>query len=159
MELNWGIIFSIMGAAFAALFAGIGSAMGVGIAGQAGAGVISEEPDKFGSVLVLELLPGTQGIYGLLIAFVIASKAGLLGTPVAITATQGLQLLVAALPIAFGGLLSAIHQGKVAASGIGLVAKRGEESGKAIILTVMVETYAVLSLLISFLLVNGVIVG
>lgn len=159
MELNWGMALATAGAAMAAVVAGVGSAIGVGMAGQAGAGVISEEPEKFGSVLVLQLLPGTQGIYGLLIAFVIASKAGLLGGGSDITTIQGLQFLFAALPIAFGGLFSAIWQAKVAASGIALVAKRGEESGKAIILTVMVETYAVLALLISFLLVNGVQIG
>ncbi|MEG1547499.1 MAG: V-type ATP synthase subunit K [Clostridia bacterium] len=155
---NIGVVLAAIGAVLAATLAGIGSAIGVGKAGQAGAGVISEEPEKFGSVLVLQLLPGTQGIYGLLIAFVIASKAGLLGGGVDVTLTQGLSLLFAAMPIAFGGLLSAIHQGKVASAGMALVAKRGEESGKAIILTVMVETYAVLSLLISFLLVNGVVI-
>ncbi|OQB23642.1 MAG: V-type sodium ATPase subunit K [Firmicutes bacterium ADurb.Bin182] len=159
MELNWGLILATVASAMAAVVAGIGSAVGVGMAGQAGAGVISEEPEKFGSVLVLQLLPGTQGIYGLLIAFVIATKAGLLSGGSAITFDQGLQFVFAALPIAFGGLVSAIWQARVAVSGIGLVAKRGEESGKAIILTVMVETYAVLSLLISFLLVNGVSIG
>lgn len=156
MEFNWGPILAAAGAALAAGLAGAGSALGVGIAGQAGAGVLSEDPDKFGSVLVLQLLPGTQGIYGLLIAFVIASNANLLSAGDPVTFTQGFQYLCAALPIAIGGLISAIAQGKAAAAGIGLVAKRAEESGKAIILTVMVETYAVLSLLISFLLVNGV---
>ncbi|MDD3921222.1 MAG: V-type ATP synthase subunit K [Eubacteriales bacterium] len=153
-----GRLLAACGAAFAAMFAGIGSAIGVGRAGEAGAGVIAEDPDKFGSVLVLQLLPGTQGIYGLLIGFVIASKAGLLGGGTDITAAAGLQLFFAALPIAFGGLLSAIAQGKAAAAGIMMVGKRPEESGKAIIFAVMVETYAVLSLLFSFLLVNGVAV-
>lgn len=153
-----GQILAAAGAAFAAMFAGIGSAIGVGKAGQAGAGVIAEDPDKFGSVLVLQLLPGTQGIYGLLIGFVIASKAGLLGGGGAISVAAGLQLFFAALPIAFGGLLSAIAQGKAAASGITMVGKRPEESGKAIIFAVMVETYAVLALLFSFLMVNGVAV-
>lgn len=160
MELNWGIIFSAAGAAMAAAMAGIGSAIGVGMAGQAGAGVVSEDPDRFGSCLLLQLLPGTQGIYGLLIAFVIATKAGLLsGGAAALTATNGLNLLLAAIPIAFGGLLSAIHQGRVAVSGINMIAKKPEEQGKAMLMTVMVETYAVLALLISFLLVNGVVVG
>ena len=139
MGIQWGFVFAALGAALAAGLAGSGSALGVGIAGQ------------------LQLLPGTQGIYGLLIAFVIASKAGLLGASgVAVQATQGLQLLMASLPIAIGGLVSGIAQGKVAASGICLVAKKPEEQGKAMLMTVMVETYAVLSLLISFLLVNGV---
>ena len=160
MELNWGIIFAAAGAAMAAAMAGIGSAIGVGMAGQAGAGVVSEDPDRFGSCLLLQLLPGTQGIYGLLIAFVIATKAGLLsGGAAALTATNGLNLLLAAIPIAFGGLLSAIHQGRVAVSGINMIAKKPEEQGRAMLMTVMVETYAVLALLISFLLVNGVVVG
>lgn len=153
---NNGHLLAAAGAAFAAFFAGIGSAIGVGKAGEAGAGVIAEDPDKFGSVLVLQLLPGTQGIYGLLIGFVIASKAGLLGGGVDISVAQGLQLFFASLPIAFGGLLSAIAQGKAAAAGITMVGKRPSEAGKAIIFAVMVETYAVLSLLFSFLMVNGV---
>ncbi len=156
MELQWGTIFAAAGAALAALLAGIGSALGVGLAGQAAAGVVSEDPDRFGSCLLLQLLPGTQGIYGLLIAFVIAGKAGLLTGASTISATNGFTLLLAALPIAFGGLLSAIAQGKVACAGINMIAKKPEEQGKALLMTVMVETYAVLALLISFLLVNGV---
>ena len=159
MDLQWGTIFAAAGAALAAVLAGVGSAIGVGLAGQAGAGVVSEDPDRFGSCLLLQLLPGTQGIYGLLIAFVIASKAGLLSGASALSATNGLNLFLAAIPIAFGGLLSAIAQGKVAVAGINLVAKKPEEQGKAMLMTVMVETYAVLSLLISFLLVNGVKIG
>ncbi len=158
MELQWGTIFAAAGAALAAVLAGIGSALGVGMAGQAGSGVVSEDPDRFGSCLLLQLLPGTQGIYGLLIAFVIATKAGLLGGGAAISATAGLTLLLASIPIAFGGLLSAISQGKVAVAGINMIAKKPEEQGKAMLMTVMVETYAVLALLISFLLVNGVAV-
>ena len=156
MDLQWGTIFAAAGAALAAVLAGVGSAIGVGLAGQAGAGVVSEDPDRFGSCLLLQLLPGTQGIYGLLIAFVIASKAGLLTGAAALSATAGLNLFLAAIPIAFGGWLSAVAQGKVAVAGINLIAKKPEEQGKAMLMTVMVETYAVLSLLISFLLVNGV---
>ena len=159
MDLQWGTIFAAAGAAMAAVMAGVGSAIGVGLAGQASAGVVSEDPDRFGSCLLLQLLPGTQGIYGLLIAFVIASKAGLLSGVSALSATAGLNLFLAAIPIAFGGLLSAIAQGKVAVAGINLVAKKPEEQGKAMLMTVMVETYAVLALLISFLLVNGVKIG
>ena len=159
MDLQWGTIFAAAGAAMAAVMAGVGSAIGVGLAGQASAGVVSEDTDRFGSCLLLQLLPGTQGIYGLLIAFVIASKAGLLSGASALSATAGLSLFLAAIPIAFGGLLSAIAQGKVAVAGINLVAKKPEEQGKAMLMTVMVETYAVLSLLISFLLVNGVKIG
>ena len=157
--ISLGTALAICGAAIAAALAGVGSAMGVGIAGQAASGVVSADPDKFGKVLVRQALPGTQGIYGLLIAFVIASKAGLLSGVSALSATSGLSLFLAAIPIAFGGLLSAIAQGKVAVAGINLVAKKPEEQGKAMLMTVMVETYAVLALLISFLLVNGVKIG
>lgn len=152
-----GTALALLGAALAAGLAGIGSAIGVGIAGEASAGVVSEDPEKFGSCLVLQALPGTQGIYGLLIAFIIVLNVGLLGgAPKELSVYQGLSLLGASLPIALGGLFSAIAQGKTAAAGIGLVAKRPEESGKAITMAVMVETYAVLALLISFLMVNGV---
>lgn len=165
MEINWGIVLAAAAAVLSAAMAGVGSAVGVGMAGQAAAGVVSEDPDRFGSCLLLQLLPGTQGIYGLLIAFVIATKAGLLGgdsqaaIASTITISNGLNLLFAACPAAFGGWLSAIAQGKVAVSGINLVAKKPEEFGKAMLMTVMVETYAVLALLISFLLVNGVKIG
>ncbi len=151
MEL--GLFYAIMGAALAATLAGIGSAIGVGKAGQAAAGVTSEDPDKFSKVLILQLLPGTQGIYGLLIAFIVFIKVSLFSGGIAVTASEGLTLMAGCMPIARVGLLSAVHQGRVAVSGIGLVAKRPEESGKAIIMTVMVETYAVLALLISFLAV------
>ena len=160
MDIQWGIVLAAAAAVMSAAMAGIGSAIGVGMAGQAAAGVVSEDPDRFGSCLLLQLLPGTQGIYGLLIAFVIATKAGLLsGGSDAVTITNGLNLLFAAVPAAFGGWLSAIAQGKVAVAGINLVAKKPEEFGKAMLMTVMVETYAVLSLLISFLLVIGVKIG
>lgn len=158
MEIQWGTFFAAAGAVLAAGLAGIGSAVGVGMAGQASAGVCSEDPDRFGSCLLLQLLPGTQGIYGLLIAFVISTRAGLLGGGSTIAPSTGLSFLLAALPIAIVGLISAIAQARVAISGINMIAKKPEESGKAMLMTVMVETYAVLALLISFLLVNGVAV-
>jgi len=150
-----GQVYAILGAALAVIMAGIGSAIGVGSVGQAAAGVVSEDPDKFGQTLLLQALPGTQGIYGLLIAFIVMSKIGILGG-VAPDKAQGLMYLGACMPVAIVGLLSAIHQGKAAAAGIGLIAKRPEELGKAITYAVMVETYAVLALLASFLMVNGI---
>ena len=151
--MSLGTFLAVLGAALAAGLAGIGSALGVGMAGRAAAGVTAEDPTKFSKVLVLQLLPGTQGIYGLLIAFLVFLKVNLFGGILALTTESGLTLLAGCLPIALAGLLSAISQAKVAISGIATVAKRPEESGKAIILTVMVETYAVLALLTSFLAV------
>lgn len=155
MEL--GIILAILGAALAAGFAGAGSAIGVGVAGESGAGVLTEDPGKFGLVLLLQALPGTQGIYGLLTAFFAIMKVGLLGgTPTSVTVWQGLGIMFACMPIAIGGYLSGIAQGKTSASCIQLIAKRPEETGKAIILPAMVETYAVLALLMSIILLNGI---
>lgn len=151
-----GNFLAILGASVSAM-AGIGSAIGVGIAGSAASGVVAEDPKKFGSTLMLQALPGTQGIYGLLIAFIILNKIGLLGgNMAALTTAQGGFFLAASLPVGIVGLVSAIHQGKVAASGIMLVGKRPEEIAKAMVYTAMVETYAVLALLASFLMVNGI---
>ena len=154
--METGLIYAAIGAALAAGLAGCGSAIGVGKAGQAAAGVVSEDPGKFGQVLLLQALPGTQGIYGLLVAFIIISKVGLLGSPLAVTPEQGLILLIGALPIGLVGLVSGIYQGHAAAAGIGLVGRRTGETGKGITMAVLVETYAVLALLVSFLMVNGV---
>ncbi len=151
MGITLGTFIAILGAVLAATMAGIGSVLGVGAAGRAAAGVTSEDPDKFSKCLVLQLLPGTQGIYGLLVAFLVFVKIGLFGDVKTLSLYGGLAIFAACMPMAIVGLISALHQSKVACSGIALVAKRPEESGKAIILTVMVETYAVLALLVSLL--------
>ena len=152
-----GLSLAIMGAALAVGLAGSGSALGVGIAGQAAAGVVTEDPEKFGKVLLLQALPGTQGIYGFLAGFWVMLKVGLLGgTITALSPDVGLQILGACLPVGLVGLTSGIYQGKVAAAGIFLTAKRPEESGKGLILAAMVETYAVLGLLATILLLNGI---
>lgn len=147
-----GVYIAMVGAALAALLAGCGSAIGVGIAGQAAAGVTSEDPSKFGKVLLLQLLPGTQGIYGLIIAFMVFMQAGLLGGNLGSwTTAQGWGMVAVCAPMAIVGLVSGIYQGKCASAAIAMVAKRPEASGKGLLMTVMVETYALLALLISFL--------
>jgi len=104
--MTYGLVLSIIGAALAAGLAGIGSAVGVSIAGRAGTGVLAEKPDLFGRVLVLQALPGTQGIYGFLLAVLILQKVGLLGgTAIALDDWQGWAMLGASLPIAIVGLL------------------------------------------------------
>lgn len=149
-----GKVLAILGAALAALLAGIGSAKGTSMVGQAAAGVVTEDPDKFGKLLVLQLLPGTQGLYGFIIAFLILSKAGIMGGGADITASQGFMLLMASFPVAIAGLFSAIEQGKAAAAGVGIIAKKPEELGKGITFSAIVEMYALLGLLASFLAVQ-----
>lgn len=156
MNISLGVVLGLLGAVLAAAMAGIGSAIGVGRAGSAAAGVVTESPDKFSKVLILQLLPGTQGIYGLLIAFIALSKLGILGGGVSeLTVAEGLTYLAACLPIAVVGLFSAILQGKTAVASIGVVAKKPEQFGKAMIFPAMVETYAILALLVSILAVNA----
>mgnify|MGYP002795856008 FL=1 len=152
-----GIVYALLGAALAVFLAGAGSAIGVGIAGQAASGVVSEDPSKFAKVLVIQLLPGTQGIYGLLVGFITLSKIGLLGGGILdLTPQQGLLVLAACLPVGIVGLISGKSQGETAAAAIGIVAKKPEQFGKAMLFPAMVETYAILSLLISILAVTNI---
>ena len=155
--MSMGMVYALVGAAVAVLFAGMGSSIGVGTAGQAASGVVSQDPGKFGKVLIMQLLPGTQGIYGLLIAFLILQKIGMLGgAPADLTWMQGLYLLACGIPIGVVGIFSAIAQGKTAAAGIMLIAKRPGELAKGMVYAAMVETYAVLALLVSFLMYNAI---
>ena len=151
-----GIFFAVLGMALAALLPGIGSAVGVSQAGQSAAAVVTDDPSKFSKVLILQLLPGTQGIYGLLIAFVTMVNIGLLGGSPDISVVKGLGYLAACLPIAFVGWWSAIYQGKASIASINLVSKAPDQFGKAMIFPAMVETYAILALLISLLGVTSV---
>ncbi len=152
-----GITLAITGAVLAALFAGIGSARAVGLVGEAAAGVVSVDPSKFSKVLILQLLPGTQGLYGLLIAILLLSRIGVLGGgAVELTTAQGLMFLAASLPMAIVGYFSAMAQGRAAVAGVGITAKKPEHSGKGIIMAAMVETYAILALLVSILLIYNI---
>ncbi|NMA54871.1 MAG: V-type ATP synthase subunit K [Firmicutes bacterium] len=152
-----GIVLALLGAALAVALPGVGSAIGVGLVGEASTGLVTEQPERFGQTLLLQAIPGTQGIYGLLSGFLIMIQLNVFGGEmIAVTVSQGLQLFMAALPIAIVGFLSAIAQGKTAAAGISLVAKRQEALGQAVTYAAMVETYAVLALLATLLLVRGV---
>ena len=146
--------FAILGAVCAVAFAGMGSSKGVGLAGEAGTGILTEDPSKFGRVLLLQALPGTQGIYGLLVAFLILYRPGVLeGT---LTLASGVGYFFAALPIAIVGYYYGMRQGRVAAASMNIVAKKPDDSMKGVISAGLVETYAVLALLISVLAVFGI---
>ena len=144
---NGGIVMATLGAALATLLSGIGSAKGVGIVGEVATGLMSEEPEKFGKSLVLQLLPGTQGLYGFVIGLMVLGKLN-----ASMTFQNGLGILIACLPVALAGYGSAIAQGRVAASGISLLAKNEEQNTKGIIYAVMVETYALLAFVVSIML-------
>ena len=149
-----GYALGILGAGLAAFMAGIGSAKGTGIAGEAGAGLVSEDPSKFGKAMIMQVIPGTQGLYGFVIWFLAFNKL----VP-GMSIEQGLQVLAACLPIAFGGLLSGIAQGKVAAASVNILAKKPDDWSKGMILCITVEFYAILSLLASFMMLNAINLG
>jgi V/A-type H+-transporting ATPase subunit K len=151
MENNGGFLLGALGVALAVGMSGVGSAKGVGIAGEAAAGLLSEQPEKFGKALILQLLPGTQGLYGFVIGLLVLRQL-----KPETTFAQGLYLLFACLPIAIVGLWSAIAQGKTSAAGMQILAKNPEHNTKGILLAAMVETYAILGFVVSFLLVNSI---
>ena len=145
-----GYAIALFGAGLAAFLACIGSAKGTGIAGEAAAGLAAEDPSKFGKALILQAIPGTQGLYGFVIWFLAFGKL----IP-GMSVDQGMQVFSACLPIAVGGLLSGIAQGKVAAASVNILAKKPDDWSKGMIFCIIVEFYAILSLLASFLMLNG----
>jgi V/A-type H+-transporting ATPase subunit K len=158
MEVTLGAALVFIGAAISAVFGFTGSAIGMGYAGQAGAGVTGERPELFGKVLLMQALPGSQGIYGLVGAFLILNFSGILGAQEAVAISTGtaLQYLVAGIPIGVAGLFSGMFQGRVAASAISMIAKDSALTVKAMILAAMIETWAIFGVLISFILLTSI---
>jgi len=154
IELIGGTALAFLGAALAVGLCCVGSAKGTGLVGEAATGVITEAPENFSKCLILQVLPGTQGLYGMVAWFFVLLTIGVFGGSgmVSLSIAQGMNIFGACLPIALGGWLSAIAQGRVAAASINIVAKRPEEATKGIILCGIVEFYAILSLLATILL-------
>jgi len=147
--MDIGTWLAIGGGATVSSLAGIGSAIGIWAVARVAAGVLSEAPEKFGSMLVLSILPGTQGIYGLVLAFMVLIKLGMLGgAPMELTLEQGLRIFMACIPIGSVECISAVFQGRVASDGIAMVAKRSEQVGQAMTLAVLVEMYALFGLIL-----------
>lgn len=148
-----GLAIGLLGAGLAACMAGAGSGIGTGIAGEAGAGLVTQDPSKFGKAMILQVVPGTQGLYGLVVFFVAIMNMGLLnGTATDLTFVEGCRYFAACLPIAIGGMVSAVAQGKVAAASVNLLAKNPDHWAKGMILCITVEFYAILSLLASMMM-------
>ena len=150
-----GYALGLLGAGLAGFLACIGTAIGTGIAGEAGAGLVSEDPSKFGKAMILQVIPGTQGLYGFVIWFLAYSKLSAAGAA-GVSVAQALQIMSACLPIGIGGLLSAIAQGKVAAASVNILAKKPDDWSKGMILCITVEFYAILSLLASFMMLSSI---
>ena len=142
-----GEALATLGLAICAGLCGCGSAIGLYFTGSAAAGVLAEEPKKFSKVLILVVLPATQGIYGFVFAIL-----GLSGITTGMSIIEGASVFAAAMPLALAGLVSGILQGKTAVGGIYAIAKNESLSGKLILFPAMVETYAILGLVVSILL-------
>jgi len=157
LEQFGGMALGFLGAGLAAALCCIGSAKGTGTAGEAGTGLLCEDPNTFGKVLILQVIPGTQGLYGLVVWFFACFQMGMLdGTALNMSVMEGLQYFVACLPIAIGGLMSAIAQGRVAAGSINILAKQPDHWSKGMVLCITVEFYAILSLLASMLMILNI---
>ena len=149
--MNWGNFYAILGAALAVIIAGIGSAIGVGRAGQASAALLSKQPDKFGNTMILQVMPSTQGLYGFVVAFMTMIKLNVFGDMVALTEAQGWIVFAYCMPIALVGLVSAIMQGNVAIGCINLIGKQERQLGHAIPMLVLVEIFAIFAFIVSIL--------
>ena len=147
-----GIVLAVVGAALAAIFGGAGSCLGVGAAGTKASGVLAERPDLFGKLLLITALPGSQGVYGLLMAILVLMKGNLLGGPadLEMTVATGGMLLFAGATVGLTGFTSGWFQGKVAAGAIGAIGRDDSLVGKALVLAVIIETYAIFGLLAGF---------
>ncbi len=148
-----GLTLALLGSGLAALLSCIGSAKGTGMAGEAATGLLCEDPSKFGKAMILQVLPGTQGLYGIVVWFFAIFSMGLMtGTAFDLTVQEGLRYFAACMPMAFGGLFSAIAQGRVAVASVNILAKKPDDWAKGMVLCGIVEFYAILSLLASMIM-------
>jgi len=154
--MDLGLTLAILGAVLVVVFGGIASSWGVGWCGEIATGIVAEDPEKFGKTLLLQVIPGTQGIYTFLVAFWVMLKINLVGGVVPVSTAAGWQIFAVCIAMGVTCLFSGVYQAKTAAAGIALVGRRPDEVGKGMVFAVMVETYQLLALLTSILLINGI---
>lgn len=142
---------ALIGIALCVIFCGAGSAIGLCKSGSASAGVLAEDGKKFGKVIVLTLLPATQGLYGFVVAIIVSGKAA-----AGIELATGWALFGATMAIALSGFVSAVFQGKCAAAAISAVGKDDSVSGKLLLFPAMIEFYAILALVMSIIMLGGI---
>ena len=156
-EAFGGLALGLLGAGLAAVLSASGPPKAPASPARPARGLLCQDPSKFGKVMILQVIPGTQGLYGLVVWFFAVFRMGLLdGTAFDMTVQEGLRYFVACLPMALGGLFSAIAQGRVAAGSINLLAKKPDDWSKGMVLCITVEFYAILSLLASMLMIINI---
>jgi V/A-type H+/Na+-transporting ATPase subunit K len=161
MVNHWPLGLALLGVALATALACYGSAIGVSTVGQAGAGLLTEKPELAGKVITLAVLPGSQGLYGMVISLLFLFSFGttVLNDEVTLSVADGLALFASFIPVAITCLTSAPYQGKVCAAGMHMLAKDGRLAGRVITMAALVETYALLGFLISFFMLNALKAG
>lgn len=153
---QWGLMLAFFGAAMATFLACLGSILGVSMVGQAGAGLLTEKPELAGSVITLSVLPGSQGLYGMVISLLFIFNYGpVISGDVPLSLSQGLVLFAAFLPVMITCLTSSPYQAKVCSAGMHMLAKDSKLAGRVITMAALVETYALLGFLISFFMLNS----
>lgn len=146
--MNTGYVIGIIGIAICVALCGIGSCIGLYKAASAASGVLGEDSKKYSKLVILMLLPATQGLYGFLIGIIASGSLGAIET-----AAQGWALFGAVMPMAVTGLMSGVFQGHTAAKCILAVGRQETLSGKLVIPPAMIEFYAILGLIISIILI------
>jgi len=155
-ETFWGIggtDWALMGAGVAAILGGIGSAIGITIAAGTASGILSEDDTKFGQLLPIAAMPGTQGIYGFIAAVLVVVFFDILGGTVNLGGPAGFQVFLACQPVGWLCLVSAIYQGRTGSSAAGIIA--AGKRAPALVFPALVETYAILSLIVTILMLLG----
>lgn len=144
-----GNVLAIVGAALAIILTGVGSSIGMSWVQQAAAGVVSEQPEKYGKTLILQLIPSSNALYGFVVGFLIVSKVLFGGALFSVV--EGATILGFCLPIAVVGLFACLGQAKVCVAGIIMIGKKEELSGRALTMAVFIELFALFALIISVL--------
>lgn len=145
---NLPMIMTVCGVALSIVLSGVGSAKGASMIGKAAAALISEQPEKFGQSLVLQMMSASQGLYGFIISFLILMNLG-----DGLTFQKALSYLCAGVIMGLSGYITAIQQSIAATAGIQILAKKPEHSTKGVLYSAMIETYAIFAFVVSMLLV------
>ena len=145
------LILAYLGVVLMVGVAGIASAVGTAICGQAAVGSMKKNGSAFGSYMILSALPGSQGLYGFVCFFMVQ---GLISADMSMI--QSAAVFGAGLLVGIVNLAAAIYQAKVCASGIAAIGNGHDVMGKTLILAAFPELYAILTVAATFLISNAV---
>jgi V/A-type H+-transporting ATPase subunit K len=150
--MSTGIILAYLGIALMIGLAGVGSAIGVSMGGNATVGALKKNDKAFGSYMLLSAMPGTQGLYGFA-GFFLVNASGILTED--ITMVQGMAILAAGIALGLVSLISAMRQGQICANGIASIGSGHDVFGKTLVLAVFPELYAIVAFAATFLINAG----